>query len=60
MTVTKDGYETWSQTVDLSVAGVYIVNVTLKKTAAPSPTGWKWIVLGVVIGLALFLVGRKK
>jgi len=60
LTVTKEGYETWSQTLDTTTPATYIINITLTKKAAPAVEP-KWILLGItIIGLAVFLITKPK
>ena len=62
LTVTKEGYETWSQTLDTATPGTYILNISLTKTTvAPPAIEPKWILLGIaIIGLAVFFIAKPK
>lgn len=61
MTVTKEEYEDWSQTIDVTTAGTYITNVALTKEAVPpAPIEMKWILIGIVaIGLVIIMARAR-
>lgn len=58
MTVEKEGYVTWKQTVDVSTPAPYIINVSLTKVA---PSISPWLVVGLIgVAVAFLYVARRK
>jgi len=60
VTVKAEGYKEWSQQVDASEAGVYIISPTLERETA-APTLPSWAVVGIIMGVLIVLaIATKK
>ena len=57
--VSAEGYKEWSQTIDASVAGTYVISPVLEKAVAP-PTIPMWLPLAVFAGIAIMLFISKR
>jgi len=59
VTVTKEGYEDWSQSLDATTPATYVVNVSLTEKVVTAQVSWVPIVLIIIVGIAFFAFKRE-